>query len=127
MSAHVAFWLDARLRWVRRSPPSFTRFVSSLQLFSVFLHFSSPSLLSICVPATMSEGERPTFDIAVPAKDPEPKEDDKSKHASDKGKARDDGKDEGPEMVRSDVSNRVEETQIVNWTFIERGRPAAQG
>lgn len=72
----------------------------------------------------MSEGERPTFDIAVPAKDPEPKEDDKPKHAGDKGKARDDGKDEGPEMVRSDVSNRVEEAQIVNWTFIERRRPA---
>lgn len=45
----------------------------------------------------MSEGERPTFDIAVPAKDPEP---DKPKHTGDKGKARDDSKDEGPEMVR---------------------------
>lgn len=75
----------------------------------------------------MSGGERPTFDIAVPAKDPEPKKDDKSKHAGEKGKARDDGKDEGPEMVRSDVRNRVEETHIADWTFIERGRPAAQG
>ncbi|WVO18742.1 uncharacterized protein IAS62_000013 [Cryptococcus decagattii] len=61
----------------------------------------------------MSEGERPTFDIAVPAKDPEPKEDDKSKHAGDKGKARDDGKDEGPEMSEEDLQLKAELEMLV--------------
>ncbi|KAE8539114.1 hypothetical protein D1P53_005485 [Cryptococcus gattii VGV] len=61
----------------------------------------------------MSEGERPTFDIAVPAKDPEPKEDVKSKHAGDKGKARDDGKDEGPEMSEEDLQLKAELEMLV--------------
>lgn len=78
------------------------------------LYFSSSSLLSNLASTTMTEGERPTFDIAVPAKDPEPKEDDKPKHTGDKGKARDESKDEGPEMVRLDVRTRVKDTQIAD-------------
>ncbi|WVN89474.1 uncharacterized protein L203_104698 [Cryptococcus depauperatus CBS 7841] len=61
----------------------------------------------------MPESERPTFDVAVPAKDPEQKNVDKPKQPGDKGKARDDGKDESNDMSEEDLQLKVELEMLV--------------
>ncbi|WVQ83362.1 hypothetical protein IAT38_005502 [Cryptococcus sp. DSM 104549] len=62
----------------------------------------------------MSEEERPSFNIAVPAKDPEPKDADKPQSNGDaKGKGRDEGKDEVNEMSEEDLQLKAELEMLV--------------
>ncbi|KAK8847370.1 hypothetical protein IAR55_005228 [Kwoniella newhampshirensis] len=62
----------------------------------------------------MSDGDRPTFDIAVPSRDPEPKDADKPKANGDlKGKGKDDGKDELTDMSEEDMQLKAELEMLV--------------
>ncbi|WWD21462.1 hypothetical protein CI109_105948 [Kwoniella shandongensis] len=62
----------------------------------------------------MSDGDRPTFDIAVPSKDPEPKDADKPKSNGDlKGKGKDEGKDEFTDMSEEDIQLKAELEMLV--------------
>ncbi|WVR04596.1 hypothetical protein IAU60_001606 [Kwoniella sp. DSM 27419] len=62
----------------------------------------------------MPEGERPTFDIAVPSTDPEKKEEgDKKANGDVKGKGKDDGKDDVSDMSEEDLQLKAELEMLV--------------
>nr|XP_018265646.1 26S proteasome regulatory subunit N1 [Kwoniella dejecticola CBS 10117]OBR87804.1 26S proteasome regulatory subunit N1 [Kwoniella dejecticola CBS 10117] len=65
----------------------------------------------------MSDSDRPTFDIAVPSKDPEKKDEDKPKANGNgdlKGKGKDDGKDDDvTEMSEEDLQLKAELEMLV--------------